>query len=69
MAISNPREVIRLHASDLVGVALCDLRPGAMMTVDGQMVRVADPVPLGHKIALVPIAKGKRMRKYGQTSA
>jgi altronate hydrolase len=67
MAVSNPREVIRLHPSDPVGVALRDLQPGDELTVDGQTVRVADPVPLGHKIALAPIAKGKQVRKYGQT--
>jgi hypothetical protein len=68
MAVSKPRQVIRLHSSDPVGVALCDLQPGDELTVDGQILRVADPVPLGHKIALAPIGTGKRVRKYGQTS-
>jgi altronate hydrolase len=65
MAVSNGGAVIRLHSSDLVGVALCDLRSESQLTVDGMTFRVAEPVPLGHKIALAPIAAGTRIRKYG----
>ena len=67
MAASNVRDVIRLHSSDNIGVVLRDLQPGAEVTVDGLALCVAEPVRLGHKIALLPIGPGDRVRKYGQT--
>lgn len=56
---------------DNVGVAVADIAAGEPVTgvclTDGRVVEVvaAEPVPLGHKVALVPLAPGDRVVKYG----
>lgn len=50
--------VLKLHTRDNVGIALSDLAPGQ----EG----ASEPVPRGHKFALVPIRAGEFVRKYGQ---
>lgn len=58
---------------DSVGVAVQDLAPGSpahgkyQISGDGLDVAVQDPVPLGHKIALLDIPKGSPVVKYGIT--
>jgi len=56
---------------DLVGVAVRDLDPGP--AVGGYLsgpasisVRLTEPVPLGHKLALTDIAAGQQIIEYGQ---
>lgn len=61
-----------VHApDDVVGVAVQDIEPrpdvpgkiqsnGNEFTLD-----VVDPVPLGHKVALRPLASGEQVIKYG----
>ncbi|SON56656.1 Altronate dehydratase [Hartmannibacter diazotrophicus] len=51
-------KVLRLHPDDNVGIALKDLDAGE--------AGAAEPVPQGHKIALMPIEAGTFVRKYGQ---
>lgn len=52
---------IKIHENDNVAVALADLAQGEQaFDVTAQM-----PIPRGHKIALVPIAKGEHVVKYG----
>lgn len=49
--------LIRLAAGDNVGVALADIAAGVTAaTLDGLALTAAEPIPQGHKIALVPIA-------------
>jgi altronate hydrolase len=55
-----------LHASDNVCVAARDLTAGTQLAAGGHSVQLAGPVKLGHKIALVRIAKGEPVIKYGQ---
>ncbi len=53
---------------DMVGVALVELEDGSMVTfadMNGQRVHALEPIPFGHKIALVPIAEGQHIIKYG----
>ncbi|MDQ6664295.1 MAG: altronate dehydratase family protein [Acidobacteriota bacterium] len=57
---------IHLHPSDNVAVARVPLSPGAEVKVDGIAVRVLDPVPAGHKIALQRIQMGEVIHRYGQ---
>ncbi len=54
-------ELIRIHPSDDVAVAIFGLRAGAV--IDGLPVR--DDVPFGHKIALRDIPMGADILKYG----
>jgi altronate hydrolase len=53
---------LHLHESDQVAVAMVDLAAGAEVAGG---VRLAGPVPRGHKFALRPIAAGEQVRKFG----
>lgn len=61
--------VLRLHPEDNVGVATRGI--SARATVDiaggGPSLVARERVEMGHKLALVPIARGTPIRKYGQT--
>jgi (2R)-sulfolactate sulfo-lyase subunit alpha len=61
-----------VHApDDVVGVAVQDISPGP--AVPGKIqsngseltLDVVDTVPLGHKVALRPLASGEQVNKYG----
>ncbi|HYD12900.1 MAG TPA: altronate dehydratase family protein [Allosphingosinicella sp.] len=52
--------LFRVDPRDDVAVALRDLAAG-----EDAGVRVAEPVPSGHKVALRPIAAGETVRKFG----
>ena len=43
-----------------------DLEPGLELEVDGRRLRVREAVPRGHKLALIDLAAGTEVRKYGQ---
>jgi altronate hydrolase len=60
------QDVVRLDATDPVGLASGDLEPGIELHVDGDVVRVIDAIPRGHKVALVDLPAGTEVRKYGQ---
>lgn len=59
-----------LDARDDVATALRPLAPGESITVShggqSRTVRVGEPIPLGHKIALRALERGTRVRKYGE---
>ncbi|HEX8983910.1 MAG TPA: altronate dehydratase family protein [Bryobacteraceae bacterium] len=57
---------ILLDASDNIAIARVPLQPGQSLRVAGRGLTVADSVPAGHKVALVPIAAGEHVRRYGQ---
>ncbi len=65
----RPR-VLVLDARDTVAVALAPLPPGA--SVDASRgdatvrVVVETPIPFGHKVAIVPMAAGEPVIKYGE---
>jgi len=61
---TDPR-LLRLHADDNVAAAKCDLAGGESVTIGGEPVELPRAVPTGHKIALVPIAEGEKVLKYG----
>ncbi|MDI6895294.1 MAG: UxaA family hydrolase [Bacillota bacterium] len=57
---------------DSVGVAVADIKAGEKVTGvflndhhSGVEVVAQQDIPLGHKIALVPVARGDRVVKYG----
>ncbi|WP_240759887.1 UxaA family hydrolase, partial [Phytoactinopolyspora endophytica] len=68
------KRLLRLRPDDSVAVTLDGLEAGAELPFDdassgngpvGRVV-VREPVPAGHKVAAVPIAKGAPVLKYGQ---
>jgi hypothetical protein len=64
MSANDPR-VIRLSPDDNIIVVTTLVEPGETLTVDGRPIRVADRIPLGHKMAVTPIASGAKICKYG----
>ena len=58
----NNRLVIRLAPGDNIVVARCDIPAGTEIPQEG-IVALQD-IPLGHKVAAVPITKGTPILKY-----
>ncbi len=57
--------VICLAGGDNVGVVTTDVRPGIDLRAGDRNLVVKDPIPFGHKIALVPMARGDKVVKFG----
>ena len=62
--MNDPR-VIRLDAADNVIVTAAAIAEGETLLVDSRPLTVAQPVPIGHKVAARPIAAGEKVVKYG----
>jgi altronate hydrolase len=60
------QDVVKLDATDPVGLARADLDPGLSLEIDGVRLTVRDAVPRGHKLAVVDLPAGTEVRKYGQ---
>jgi altronate hydrolase len=56
---------IRIHPADTVAVTLSSLAPGDRLQAGGVHTIARESVPCGHKIALVDIAAGANVIKYG----
>lgn len=67
MLQAPPIDVVLLNDADNVCVAARDLPAGTRITAGKRSVELTEPVRLGHKIALEPVATGGRVVKYGQT--
>ena len=61
--------VLRIHPNDTVVVAVCELAEGAKLELADASLDAAivtrQVIPFGHKVALVHIAKGQSIVKYG----
>ena len=55
-----------LDPSDNIVVARRHTRQGECWTNENQSIESAERIDLGHKMAIVDIAEGERIRKYGQ---
>jgi altronate dehydratase len=59
--------VIIINAKDNVAVALADIKKGEQAALpDGTSVEAVSDIPYSHKIALIDIAKGADIIKYGE---
>lgn len=59
--------VIVINEMDNVGIALEDIkRGGEVRTAEGTCFTALDEVPFSHKVALVQLAKGDEVFKYGE---
>jgi altronate hydrolase len=58
--------VIHLHPKDNVAIARASLPAGQQVQVDQAKLMLKEAVPMGHKVALRPIAEGGRIVRYGQ---
>jgi altronate hydrolase len=66
MATAVEGRAVLLRADDNVAVAARPIPRGAIVAVGGREVEAREPIALGHKLALVDIAEGRPVRKYGQ---
>jgi len=58
-------QLIRIHPADNVAVAVSALKQGETVTAAGKNIMVRQDIPAGHKMAIVPIAAGEDVIKYG----
>lgn len=58
-------KVLRIHPSDNVAVAVVPIEAGTTLQIADSTVTTFEAIPMGHKIALQPIAKGSNIIKYG----
>ncbi len=56
---------IKLNHLDNVAVAVANLNVGDTLTVEGQEIKIASEVPVGHKFALKDLAIDDNIIKYG----
>jgi len=72
--IASETRALVMDNRDTVAVAIRDLTAGETVVVtlpDGTRhdVTLADPIPFGHKFALVPMTTGAQVIKYGERIA
>lgn len=59
-------DAVYLHPDDNICVAARNLAKGDSLAIANTSLRLAEPVRLGHKLAVRLIKKGDHVRKYGQ---
>jgi altronate dehydratase small subunit len=57
--------LLRLTPEDNVAMALTDLKPGDRIRWEIRVTSLQTPIPLGHKVALLTMAAGSKIIKYG----
>ena len=64
--MTETANIVVLAKADNVGVALRDIEANASaQAAEGAAVVAREAIPLGHKIALVPIAAGDAILRFG----
>ncbi len=58
-------DLLRVHPADDVAVALVELTAGTAVAAGGVRLKLREPIPSGHKLALRPIRRGATVHKYG----
>jgi altronate dehydratase len=61
---TDPR-LLRLSPEDNVAAVTATIEAGESVRIGGEPVTFPDRVPTGHKVAIVPIAAGEKVIKYG----
>lgn len=57
--------LLLLHPEDNIFVTRRSVDVDETIKVDGHFLKIATPIPLGHKVARVPLVAGTRIVKYG----
>jgi altronate hydrolase len=57
--------IIRIASDDHVGMVTSDVRPGMEIGSGDLRLEVKDAIPFGHKIALMSVAAGEKIMKFG----
>ena len=59
-------QLISLHPTDNVAVALCDLKASQKVTLsDSRVLTLLEDIDFGHKVAIRAIKEGDKVLKYG----
>ena len=58
-------DIVKIHESDNVVVAVKALEKGHAITVDNRQISLKTDVPAGHKIALHDVPENAKIVKYG----
>lgn len=61
----NDERLLLLSPTDNVLVAICAIERGSRLIIGGQLVEVAERIPLGFKVAARDITAGDKIFKYG----
>ncbi|MDM3872120.1 UxaA family hydrolase [Porticoccus sp. W117] len=65
MTAQSNNDVIALHPADNIGVSRRNLLVNETIIIDGALIRIAEEIPVGHKVALGEISAGNKIIKYG----
>jgi len=58
---------LRINEKDNIVIAIQPIKKGGPVVVDGRkLFSATEDIPLGHKIALVALAKGRKIFRYGE---
>ncbi len=58
---------LRINEKDNIVIATQPIKKGTVVIVDGRkLFPAAEDIPLGHKIALVSLARGRKVFRYGE---
>lgn len=58
-------DILIISPGDTVAVAIRGLRAGEELPLDGSVVRCREDIPLGHKMAIRPVAAQAQVLKSG----
>jgi len=62
----TPPDVVHLRSEDNVVVAARHLEADQAISCNGHRIKLTGSIPMGHKVAVRPIARGEAIRKFGQ---
>ena len=58
---------LKMNEDDNVVIAMQNIKKGSLVIInEQQLFNAAEDIDLGHKIALVPIASGEKVFRYGE---
>lgn len=61
--------LFKIHPGDNVAVALCDLKAGEEISVEGELIHLQQDIPQAHKVALKSFGENDLVIKYGSPIA
>lgn len=61
----NDACLLRLTPEDNIAAVTRTIEAGETVMIGGQRVAIPCRIPTGHKIAVTPIARGEKVKKYG----
>jgi len=59
-------QLITLDARDNIAIATTDLHVAEVVDLGGAPIEICGEIPVGHKVAVVPLASGTDVIRYGE---